>query len=110
MARAPVRALVNLPRTARPGQAVSVKALIAHPMETGYRPGPDGALLPRDIITRFTCEYAGATVLDMELHPAMSASPYLSFTLLAVASGPVVLTWSGDNGFHQVETLRIEVA
>lgn len=104
------RALVNLPRTARPGQAVTIKALIAHPMETGYRPGPNGALLPRDIITRFTCEYGGTLVLDMELHPAMSASPYVSFTLRALASGPVVLTWSGDDGFHQVETVRLEVS
>lgn len=104
------RALVNLARTARRDELVTVKALIAHPMETGYRPGPNGAILPRDILTRFTCEYAGALVIELALHPAMSASPYVSFTLRAAASGPVVLTWSGDGGFHQVETVQLEVS
>jgi sulfur-oxidizing protein SoxZ len=104
------RALVNLPKTARRGEIVTVKALIAHPMETGYRPGPNGTILPRDIITRFTCEYAGVLVLDLDLHPAMSASPYFSFTLRAAASGPVLLTWSGDGGFHQVETVQLDVS
>lgn len=103
------RALVNVPKTARRGQIVEVKALISHPMETGFRPGPNGQILPRDIITLFTCRYGGAVVFSAELHPAMSANPYLAFTLVAQESGPVVFTWAGDNGFRQTETVAIEV-
>ena len=90
------RALVNVPKTARR-------------METGYRPGPNGRILPRDIITRFTCTYGGQVVFDAELFPATSANPYLVFTTVAAESGPITLTWSGDNGFRQVETVQIEV-
>jgi sulfur-oxidizing protein SoxZ len=104
------RALVNLPKTAKPGQIIEIKVLISHPMETGYRPGPNGRILPRDIITRFTCQYNGTIVFSAELYPAMSANPYLAFTTVATESGNIVLTWVGDNGFRQSETAAIEVA
>ena len=103
------RALVNVPRNARRGSVVEIKALIAHPMETGYRPGPDGRLVPRNIVTRFTCRYGDEVVFRAELHPAVSANPYLAFTTIARESGTLVLTWDGDDGFHQVETVPIEV-
>lgn len=104
------RALVNIPRQAQRGQIIEIKALISHPMETGYRPGPSGQLLARDIITRFTCTYNGSIVFSAELHPAMSANPYLVFTTVATDSGTIALTWAGDNGFRQTETAAIEVA
>jgi sulfur-oxidizing protein SoxZ len=85
------RALVNLPKTAARGQIIEIKALIAHPMETGYRPGPNGRILPRDIITRFTCQYNGTVVFSAEFYPAMSANPYLDFTTVATESGTIVL-------------------
>ena len=31
--------LVNAPKTAKKGEVVEIKALIMHPMETGFRPG-----------------------------------------------------------------------
>ena len=104
------RALVNVPKTARRGDLVEVRTLISHEMETGYRPGPNGRILPRNIITHFTCRYDGAVVFEAELSPAMSANPYLVFNLLATGSGAITLTWTGDNGFEQTETVTIEVA
>ena len=104
------RALVNVPKTARRGEVIEIRTLISHPMETGYRPGPNGAILPRDIITRFTCAYNGVEVFRADLYPAMSANPYLVFTTVATESGTIALTWSGDNGFSQTETASIEVA
>lgn len=103
------RALVNVPKTATRGQPFEVRALISHPMETGFRPGPNGSILPRDIIDRFTCTYDGAVVFEAELHPALSANPYLVFSVVATRSGAVALTWTGDNGFSQTETAVIEV-
>ena len=49
-------------------------------METGYRTGPDGKLVPRDIIHRFLCTYKGEEVFSADLSPAISANPFLSFT------------------------------
>ena len=31
------RALINVPKTARRGEIIEIRAMIAHPMETGYR-------------------------------------------------------------------------
>ena len=67
------RVLINLPAQARRGEVIEIKTLIAHPMETGYRVGPTGAAIPRDIINRFLCTYNGAEVFRAELFPAIAA-------------------------------------
>lgn len=103
------RVLLNIPRSARPGEVVSIRTLIQHGMETGYRPGADGVVLPRDIIRRFTATYDGVEVFAAELSPAIAANPFLSFTFVATATGPLVLRWQGDNGFDQTETREIMV-
>ena len=104
------RTLIQAPQQARRGEAVQVRVTIAHPMETGYRPGADGRVLPRDIIRRFTCRYNGEVVFAAELAPAISANPYLSFHLLATDSGTLEFEWQGDNGFLQTERRTLQVA
>jgi sulfur-oxidizing protein SoxZ len=103
------RALVNVPKTAKRGDVIEIKVLISHPMETGYRPGPDGRLVPRDIIRRFTCTYNGEEVFRADLFPAISANPFLAFTTIATESGTLSFTWTGDNGFAQTESASIVV-
>ena len=103
------RALVNVPAQAAQGSIIQIKALIAHPMETGYRPGPNVQILPRDILRRFACRYSDEEIFSADLHPAMTANPFIAFTTIAVASGTLAFTWTGDNGFEQTETASITV-
>ena len=103
------RALINAPKTARRGEAIEVRTLIAHPMETGYRPGADGQPLPRDLIRRFSCTYNGEVVFSAELHAAIAANPYLAFWTVATESGTLVCRWQGDQGFDQREVVAITV-
>lgn len=103
------RTLLNLPKTARAGEVIEIRTLIAHPMETGYRPGENGQVLPRDIIRKFSCRYNGELVFSAELYPAISANPYLAFHTVATASGTLSFTWEGDNGFSQTENVAITV-
>ena len=103
------RALINVPAKAKKGEIVEIKTMMQHPMETGFRPGPDGKLYPRDIIKRFVCTYDGETVFSADLFPAISANPYLSFTMVATVSGVVTFSWTDDAGQTQVQTARIEV-
>lgn len=103
------RVLINAPRTARRGEVFEIKTLIQHPMETGYRPGAGGEVLPRDIVRRFACAYNGEEVFAAELSPALSANPFLSFTAVAEESGSLTFTWTGDNGFSQTEVRQISV-
>lgn len=101
--------LVNAPARVRRGDVFEVKTLIAHPMETGYRPGMNGVLIPRDIIRHLRCRYGGADVLDLELSPAIAANPYVSFHLRAERSGVLEMTWTGDNGFVAGHSVAIAV-
>jgi sulfur-oxidizing protein SoxZ len=104
------RTLINVPRTARKGDVMEIRTLIAHPMETGYRAGADGRTLPRDIIRRFACRYNNELVFSADLYPAISANPYLAFQVVAETSGTLTFTWEGDNGFAQTESATITVS
>ncbi len=103
------RTLVNVPKSAKAGDVIEIRTLIAHPMETGYRTGDGGAAMPRNLIRRFTCRYDGADVFTAELFPAVSANPLLSFFTVATVSGMLTFTWEGDNGFTQTESASITV-
>jgi len=104
------RALINVPKTAKRGEVVEVKAMIAHPMETGYRVGPNGANIPRDIIRRFTCTYDGEEVFSADLFPAVSANPFIALTLVATTSGIVEFAWTDDGGETQTASAEIAVS
>lgn len=115
------RALITVPKTAKRGEIIEIRALIQHPMETGYRRSADGDMLPRDLIRSFSCRFVeagkpatggndGELVFSAQLHAAIAANPYLSFHLRASSSGTLVFTWSGDKGFAQRETASLTVA
>ncbi len=93
------RALINIPAKAKRGEVIAIRSLIQHEMETGFRPNATGHLIPRNIITEFVCEYNGVEVFRAELHPAVSANPFIAFSTVATESGTLTLTWKGDNGF-----------
>ena len=71
--------LVNAPKTAKKGQVVEIKALIMHVMETGYRPGTNGRIIPRNIIQDFTATWNGREIFRMKMSPAIAANPFVSF-------------------------------
>jgi sulfur-oxidizing protein SoxZ len=101
--------LVNAPARVRRGEVFEVKTLVAHPMETGFRPGMNGVLIPRDIVQRLRCRYDGIDVLDLELSPAVAANPFVSFHMRAERSGTLELVWTGDKGFAASHSVTIAV-
>ncbi|MGZ9810777.1 thiosulfate oxidation carrier complex protein SoxZ [Pseudoroseicyclus sp. H15] len=102
--------MINVPETAAKGEQVEIKLIISHPMETGFRTGPDGKLVPRNIIHEITCRYMGAEVFRAELHPAVAANPFFSFWLTAEESGDVELSWVDEAGDTATETRPLEVS
>jgi sulfur-oxidizing protein SoxZ len=103
------RALVNVPKTARRGEIIEIRAMIQHVMETGYREGPNGVTLPRHIIKRFVCKYAGEEVFSAELFPAIAANPYMAFSAIATESGTITFEWTDDKGETQSASAEITV-
>ena len=104
------RAIINVPGSARRGEIIEIRTLIAHPMETGYRVGADGRTIPRNLIRRLSCTYNGVPVFGAEFFAAVAANPYCVFYIVATESGTLSFTWDGDDGFTQTETAAIAVA
>jgi sulfur-oxidizing protein SoxZ len=103
------RALVNVPKTAKRGEVIEIRAMIQHVMETGYREGPNGVIIPRNIIRRFVCKYAGEEIFSAELFPAISANPYFAFSTVATESGTLAFEWTDDKGETQTASAEIGV-
>ena len=102
--------LINAPKTAKRGEVVEIKALILHPMETGFRAGTNGRLIPRNIIERFTASWNGVEILDLAMSPAIAANPFVSFFAVASESGTIRFRWTGDEGLVVEEQVPITVA
>ncbi len=100
---------LDVPKSAKRGEIIDIKTLVAHTMETGFRRTHLGVPIARDIITTFVCLYNGVEVFRAELHPSVSANPYIQFSTIATESGTLEFKWSGDNGFTTSETARITV-
>jgi sulfur-oxidizing protein SoxZ len=97
--------LINAPKTAAKGDTIEVKALILHPMETGFRAGTNGRIIPRNIIEHFSATWNGVEIFRMDFSPAIAANPFVSFCAVAAESGTIAFRWTGDEGFvaeHQV--------
>ena len=99
---------VKLPKSAKAGQMVQVKTLAAHKMETGNRKGKDGKPIPRMILNKFTCTVGGAEIFSADMHPAVSANPYITFFIKAEKSGTYAFNWTDDNG--KVTTVSKDMA
>ena len=103
------RTLINVPPKAKRGDIVEIKTLISHEMESGYRPDNVGRMVPRDVITSFVATYNGEEIFRAELHPAIAANPFISFSTVATETGKIEFKWTGDNGFAATESASITV-
>jgi sulfur-oxidizing protein SoxZ len=102
-------ALINVPKKAKNGDVIEIKALMSHVMETGYRHTASGEVVPRDIITSFTCRFDGEEIFRADFFPATAANPFISFFTLATQSGKFDFEWIGDNGFSETASASITV-
>jgi sulfur-oxidizing protein SoxZ len=89
---------VKVPKSAAAGEAVIIKTLISHKMESGQRKDDDGNLIPRSIINRFTCDFNGQNVIDVKMEPAISTNPYFEFEATVPEAGEFKFTWYDDDG------------
>jgi sulfur-oxidizing protein SoxZ len=102
-------ALINVPARAKRGEIIEIKTLMSHIMETGYRRTAAGEVVPRDIITSFTCRYNGVEIFRADLFPAIAANPFITFFTVATESGKFDFDWVGDEGFAESASASIVV-
>lgn len=93
---APIR--IAVPKTAAKGDVVEIKALIQHPMESGYRRDEKGESIARNILTHFECLLNDEVIFSAEFQPGVSANPILTFYMRAEDSGTLVFRWTEQTG------------
>ena len=101
---------IKLPKEAKKGEVIEIKTLIAHVMETGLRKDASGAIIPRKIINKFTCEFNGKPVFSADIEPAVAANPYIQFNAKVDESGTFKFTWVDDDGTVTTTEEKITVA
>ncbi len=108
-----LRVRISVPSSAHPDELVTIRTLVAHPMETGFRRDATGKAIPRDILTRFECHFDAGQgtqpVFAAELHPAVAANPFLRFHLRATRSGTLHFRWYDATGLAAEETRTLTV-
>ncbi len=103
-------ARIRMPATAKKGEVVEIKTLISHVMETGQRRDAENKVIARKILNKFTCSYNGKQVIQMDLHPAIAANPFIAFFVTAEETGTLEFVWTDDDGSVAKETAKLTVA
>ncbi len=91
-------ARVSIPAEARRGSVIEIKALIRHPMETGYRLDSMGRRIPRHIVRSFRARYAGEEFFSMDLTQGIAANPFFAFSVVASESAELAFEWEDEHG------------
>jgi sulfur-oxidizing protein SoxZ len=96
-----VGAKIQVPAEARRGEAIEIRLLIRHPMETGFRRDEVGNAIPKNVINQVVCRYNGTEVFRAELGSGIAANPYLAFYTVAQETGEIEFSWSDDAGVSE---------
>ncbi len=86
-----------------------IKAIITHPMHTGYGKDDAGQLIPAHFIQLVTIKHNQQPVIEMQLGTGISKNPYLTFHLnQAKLDDKITIEWHDNLGnSEQAETLVI---
>ena len=87
-----------LPEHVAIGDVITVRLLIQHSMETGYRQDMDGRVIPRNVIRLVRCEVGGVEVFRAEPSSGISANPFFEFSLRVAQGGDWLVQWEDDAG------------
>lgn len=81
-----------------PSQLTTVRLLIRHPMETGFRFEVNGSAVTKNVIHTLTALFDGKPVFKATLGSGISADPFLEFQVRTPQSGELLLQWQDDAG------------
>lgn len=94
MARASIRIRATLE-----GEAVSVKALLTHPMETGRRKNDAGEIVPAHFIQKVFADHKDRRVFEAYWGTGVSKNPFIAFKFTGGAKGDTLtLSWVDNQG------------
>ncbi len=80
------------------GQGTTVRLLIRHPMETGFRFDINGTPIPKNVIHTLAAQLNGIQIFKATLDSGISADPFFQFEIKASQGGKLILQWTDDLG------------
>jgi len=93
-----IQARLLWPERIAAGDVVTVRLLIQHAMETGYRQDVNGRVIPRNVIRLVRCELAGSEVFRAEPSSGLSANPLFEFSVRVRQSAEWLVQWEDEQG------------
>ena len=100
---------IRLPDSARIGEVIEVKTLVAHAMETGTRRNSEGGVVPRLLLHTFEARFAGNEVFRASLHTGTAANPFISFFMKVPGPGEFEFVWTEDGGARITERQALKL-
>jgi sulfur-oxidizing protein SoxZ len=98
-----------MPEAAKAGEVIEIKALMRHPMRTGYRVDDMGQPIERHIVQHFRVTYGGEEVFAIDLTQGVAANPFFAFFTTAAETADLVFTWEDNRGEVTTVTKRLTV-
>jgi sulfur-oxidizing protein SoxZ len=105
----PIAGRIQIPAQAKRGEIITIRVLLQHAMENGFRRDAVGTAIPKNVVNRIVCRYSGVEVFRADLDSGIAANPYLQFTTRAIESGTIDLEWVDDVGERGSHSARLEV-
>jgi sulfur-oxidizing protein SoxZ len=91
-------ARVIVPNAISRGDVIYVRALIEHPMDTGFFRTAQGAPIPAYFIHDVVVTYGDETVARFVWTSGISRDPSVTFPIKATREAPVTVTWTDNKG------------
>src|SRR5262249_24600101 len=104
-----IKPRIKLPDSAKVGEIIEIKTLIAHVMETGLRKDSAGNPIPRLLLHSLEVRFAGAEVFRATLHTGTSPNPFVSFFLRVPGPGDFEFVWTEDGGARITDRQTLNV-
>lgn len=81
-------------------EITQIRALIAHPMETGYRKDEDGNKVPAHFIQELTVKHNDNIIVNSIMGFGVSRHPYFAFKFKGGNPGDkITISWRDNLGF-----------
>ena len=90
------------------GDKVTVRVLMSHEMETGFRKDASGAPIPAWFISEVTAKLGDKVVMEAQWGPSVSKNPFLAFKIKGGKAGDkVTITWVDSKGDTRSDTATV---
>jgi|HubBroStandDraft_2_1064218.scaffolds.fasta_scaffold02182_11 sulfur-oxidizing protein SoxZ len=103
-------AKILLPLSVARDAVIDVRALLVHPMDTGFFRDAEGNPIPAYFVNAVTIAYGGEQVARFEWTSGISRDPFVRFPLRASREAPVQITWKDNKGGVYQQSVDLKFA